>query len=285
VYVISLSTIPARFGTIGLILENLLSQAVRPETVRLYTPRRYRRFPDWDGTLPAMPSGVDVRRPDEDLGPATKVLFAADELYGQDLRILFCDDDRIYLPDWSTRLLRAADSHPGAAIVSTGYQLEQIGLGYAGPKPAPRAISLSKRWDMKYHLQRLRQNIVHGGRRKVPTEVKAPRNLTARSGFVDVGEGFGGFLVRPEHFDRSAWDIPKVMWAVDDVWLSGQLAIKGVGIWAEAGASRFHTTPIQKNQALYNAIIEGANRDKANFVCAAYMRENFGIWGGREPPG
>ncbi len=280
-YVISLTAIPPRFDHLGPMLEAMLVQEVRPEAVVLYIPKRYRRFPDYTGALPVLPKGVEIRVVDEDLGPATKVLFAADELRGQDVDILFCDDDRIYLPDWSTRFMEAHAAHPGCAIVSAGFDLSVIGIETARPAPWPRGKALQKKWDTKYHWQRFKQNLASGGRQNVGMAKRAPRNFFRRSGYVDVGEGFGGFLVRPEHLTRDAWTIPPVMWAVDDVWISGQLAIHGVPIWAQAGASRFHTSEIQKVAALHAAIIDGANRAEANRACALYMQENFGIWGGK----
>ncbi len=283
-YVISLSAIPSRFGALGPALESLLAQEVRPESVRLYIPRRYRRFPDWDGTLPEVPRGVEIRRPEEDLGPATKVLFAADELRGQDLRVLFCDDDRLYLPDWSTRMLRAAEAHPEAAIVTAGFHLGNLGKNWSAEGPKPRASLgyFGKQGDLRYQWARFKQGL-QKRRRRLRLHEKPPRNYIQRSGYVDIGEGFGGFLVRPEWLGRETWDIPAVMWAVDDVWISGQLARKGVPIWGEAFASRFITTSLQKLDALATSVIDGADREGANRACAIYMRDTYGIWGGSRP--
>lgn len=280
-YIISLTAIPPRFGLLGPTLDSLLRQEVTPESIRLYIPKRYRRFPDWDGRLPEVPKGIEIRQPEEDLGPASKVLFAAAELAGQEIDILFCDDDREYLPSWSTRILNAAREHPGAAIVTSALQIERIGLDWSGPRRKPLGVGrYSKTWDLGYHWQRLQQNIAHGGKRNVPWEMKAPRNRIRRSGYFDIGEGCGGFLIRPGSLDEDAWNIPPVMWAVDDVWISGQLARKGIPIWGEAGASQYRTTRSQHKDALYAAVIDGANRDQANRACAIYMRDTYGIWGG-----
>lgn len=277
-YVITLSTIPPRFGALGPALHALLAQKVRPEAVTLYIPRRYRRFPDWDGTLPEVPKGVTIRRPDEDLGPATKVLFAAEEMKGEAIRILFCDDDRIYAPDWSSRLIAAADRRPGHAIVAGGYDVDTLGLVQPTGGRQPHARRLSKTWDLQYHIARLRQKLAYGGRSNVPAHARTRRNYFSRSGYIDIGEGCGGFLVEPGYFARDAWDIPPVMWAVDDVWLSGQLARNGVPIWLEAHADRFTTEPSQTVAPLHAAVIDDANRKQANLACAIHMRETYGIW-------
>lgn len=277
-YVVSLSSIPPRFAALRPGLDALLAQAVRPEAVLLQIPRRYRRFPDWDGTLPDVPRGVAIRRPEEDLGPATKALFAAEELASDGTRLLYCDDDRLYMPDWSRRLLAAATARPGHAVVSAGYDVERVGLPTPADRAMPRARKLTRSRDWRYHLARLRQNIAYGGRARVPYEVKGPRNHTGRSGHVDIAEGFGGVLVEPRHLTREAWDIPPVMWAVDDVWLSGHLARAGVPIWAEAFASRFTTSRITGVAALGHAVIDEADRGQANLACATYMRDTYGVW-------
>ena len=277
-YVITLSSIPPRFGLLGPTLDALLAQRARPESVTLYIPRRYRRFPDWDGALPAVPKGIDIRRTEEDLGPATKVLFAAEELRDEAVRILFCDDDRVYRPAWSRRLLSAAERRPGHAIVTSGFHVGKLGLTQPADARQPRARPLGKAWDLRYHLARVVQKIAYGGKSRVPPEKKTRRNQFDRSGYVDVGEGFGGFLVEPRWFSRDAWDIPPVMWAVDDVWLSGQLARKGIPIWIEAYATLFTTEAYQQVAALHKAVIDDADRAQANLACALYMRDAYGVW-------
>jgi hypothetical protein len=68
--VISLSSIPPRFDKIGPTLETLLAQKADIESIRLYVPHVYRRFPDYDGAAPRVPKGIDVVRTAVDLGPA-----------------------------------------------------------------------------------------------------------------------------------------------------------------------------------------------------------------------
>ena len=73
--IISLSTIPARFSKIYPVLENLQARTLKIDEIRLYVPRKFRRFPDYGGELPDVPKGVRILRADEDLGPVSKVLF------------------------------------------------------------------------------------------------------------------------------------------------------------------------------------------------------------------
>lgn len=104
------------------------------------------------------------------------------------------------------------------------------------------------------------------------------RPLFKKPGYVDCFEGFGGALVRPEFFDDPAFDIPDVIWAVDDVWLSGNLARNGVPIWALAGQHDTQHTPAGVYDALHKAQIEGADRDAANKAAISYFRDTFGLW-------
>jgi hypothetical protein len=280
-HIISLSTIPPRFGLIGAALASLLAQKARPEAIRLYIPRRYRRFGDYDGSLPAVPDGVTIVQVDDDLGPATKVLYAARDLRGQAVDILYCDDDRCYLPDWSTRLLRTRAARPGDAVAAAGRSVASLNLPDYGPKPQPQAVPAPFGKDqMGYQLR-----LLWSGVRRLagaPVTLSAPFKTIARSGYVDIAEGFAGVAIRPDFLDDMAFEIPPVLWSVDDVWLSGVMARLGVRIWAEAGANRSQAVlAAGSTRPLFREVIEGANRDDANMACARHLQRTYGIWGGR----
>ena len=51
---------------------------------------------------------MDIRITEQDLGPATKVLPAVEEYAQEDVAVIFCDDDKIYDPNWAARLINAA---------------------------------------------------------------------------------------------------------------------------------------------------------------------------------
>ncbi|AMY70857.1 glycosyltransferase family A protein [Frigidibacter mobilis] len=276
-YVITLSTIPPRFPFVGHTLRALLRQTKRAERIVLYIPRRYRRFPGYDGALPEVPPGVDVRVVEEDIGPATKVLFAAEEFRGSGLRLLYCDDDRLYQRDWAAKLLRAGRRHPDAAIAGWGFDLGLIGMTPGSDQPRFEPLERRPR-DLRYRINRLRDKIAAFPDK--PSGPGQPRRIFRSSGFADIAEGFGGVLVRPEFFTPEDRVIPPVMWAVDDIWLSGLMAMRGIPIWLEAGAERTRTDPNHEPDALNSAVIEGADRHQANRLCAAHMRERFGIWNG-----
>ena len=276
--VISLSSIPSRFAALERVLPALLAQDIGDVAIELYLPRRYRRFPDHDGTLPRVPPGVEIVRVDEDLGPATKILHAVERHRSADTPILYCDDDVPYGPGWARGLIEAQRAHPFAAVAAAGMNLDALGLPLP-PVAGPRAILQRRARDWRYLVARAVQIARHGGAARVPPERKAIRRLVRRTGRIDIAEGYGGVVVRPSFFDASFREIPPVLWAVDDVWISGNLARRGVPILAVADAAQLrfmaeHHAP----DALHQVAIEGAARFDANRRCALWMQEHLGVW-------
>lgn len=280
-YVISLSSIPSRFAALGPVLEALVAQSARPDRVVLTIPHSYRRFPDYDGALPRVPAGVEILRSAQDFGPASKVLPLVQALkaHGAEVTdILFCDDDLIYEPDWAGRFLAARAQHPDAAICAHGIEMRELGLSHADA-PAPRAEKLRSALDFRYRRRKLAAQL-RQGKWTLERHEKPSRQRFKRSGHIDVFEGYGGVLVQPRFFDATAYEIPDVLWAVDDFWLSGIVAKNGFAIWCEADATRFRYTPARHSDALNQSVIDGADRHTANVACAKYMRKSYGIWGG-----
>ncbi|WP_130723108.1 hypothetical protein [Rhizobium ruizarguesonis] len=69
--IITLATIPPRFRSIGPTLKSLLTQRGRIDAINLYVPNRYRRFPDYDGRVPELPAGINLIKPENDIGRAS----------------------------------------------------------------------------------------------------------------------------------------------------------------------------------------------------------------------
>ncbi|MEO9337389.1 glycosyltransferase family 2 protein [Mesorhizobium sp. SB112] len=268
--VISLTTIPPRFEAVGSTLKSLVDQVGQIDEIHLYVPKRYRRFPDYGGELPSVPAGVTIVRPEDDLGPASKVLFAARSLRGRDAQILFCDDDRLYRHDWAATLFDAQSERPNECVALFGKDLR---VDFERPRQ-PRAIRDKSKLD--YRLKRFK----HGLASILTTKaIPAPgRIVVSSAGYADVLMGFGGAVVRPHFFDDSAFNIPDILWTVDDYWLSGLLAAKGIGIWLPAGLERPGWTDANELDALLDATIDGAGRSEANTRCVQYMQDNLGVW-------
>lgn len=128
--VISLTSIPPRFGQLPRVVAALRAQTARPARILVTLPRHYRRFPG-SHAAPALP-GAEVVRPARDMGPAAKVLAAARLLRGQDCHLLYCDDDWLYHPRWAEGFLATARARPGCAIAASGFSARRLGLS-----PAP----------------------------------------------------------------------------------------------------------------------------------------------------
>jgi len=260
--IISLTTIPPRMERIRPTLESLLRQTARIDAVILWVPRAYRRPEFGSFTLPKMPPGVEVRRCDVDYGPATKVLPAVEAFRGSDTRILYCDDDRVYDPGWASRLLSASDAHPDACIAEVGEAVTLTLKKAFKATAAYRCLTIAT-LGLFSSLYRRRM-----------------RALEVGIGGVDICKGYGGVLVRPGFFTAAAVDIPDLLWTVDDIWLSGQLALAGVPIRKITEIELATKTDVADVDPLVGYVYADHRREQANVACIRYFRKRYGIWNG-----
>ncbi|PJI92823.1 hypothetical protein BC777_1685 [Yoonia maricola] len=270
--IVSLTAIPPRFKHFGPTLESLLQQTAKIDEIRLYIPRHYRRFPDYDGTLPEVPKGIRIMQVSDDLGPASKVLFAAKELRGIDCDLIYCDDDRLYHADQFSRMIAEGRKLDRMCIAVSTRDVEGLNET-AENRLFPRAVRYRK--NMHYRLKRVLQftSRPFGGQQTKPT-----RPVNAVAGYADIARGFGAVLVRPDFFDDVAFDIPDVLWSVDDIWLSGQMARLNVPIWAMANMAGPGMADGEDVSSLLDSVIDGANRQEADQACVRYMQDTYGIW-------
>ncbi len=279
-HAITLSTIPPRFAAIGPTLRSLVAQTSRPEAVELYIPRTYRRFPQWGGSLPEVPEGVRIVRVDEDFGPATKILPAARAYRGQDIELLYVDDDVHFSSNWAARVLKLRRKLPNTALCATALSVERLGRSSPATTPLPRVVPAPGAHEQfGFHVRRLVSTI----RRSDPA---LPRMMPwyrkiKQSGYTDIAEGFCGVALRPEYLDDAVFDVPPVLWAVDDIWISGHLTRRGIPIWADRSLECSHVfAELHIQHALHKTVIDGSDRAQANLACVDYMRDVYGIWGG-----
>lgn len=257
--IVTLSSIPSRFQGLGPTLQSLLNQDLPPHEIRLYIPHSYRRFPDWDGHLPKVPRAVQILRADLDYGPATKILPAVRDFHGQDVELLLCDDDRIYDPGWTARFVQARREHPDCLIAEAG-RFVPGHHATATPKAQPRGKGVA------YRLLRA-----------ASLGWNKPRAWVG-SGYVDVFKGYGGAMLRPEFVPESAFDIPDLLWTVDDPWLSGNCAANGIRIWLNADGIEPGETRAAHRDALLQFSLQGKGRGDANAACFDWLRQRYGIW-------
>ncbi len=274
--IISLTSIPPRFAGLPDVLNSLITQSADIEEVRLYLPKSYKRFPEWGGAIPNVPSAVRVIRVEQDFGPASKVLHAARDLRGTSTPILFCDDDRIYPENWAEGLLRAHRSKPNCCIALHGRHLHQIIPGPPLSLAGQRAIVDTKYFDPIYRWQRSVQKL----RKLCGASIgpKPPRGLVPRSGYSEILLGYAGVLVLPDFFDDQAFDIPDDIWMVDDIWLSGNLARLGIPIWLPQKQKICRKAGNDPVDALRDKIFAGDDRDHSNRKAIRYFQEHHGVW-------
>lgn len=263
--VITLSSIPTRFDSLDQTLRSLCAQTANVEAVVLYIPLAYRRFPEWDGVPPAVPAGVTVRRVEEDFGPATKILPAVRDYAGQDVELLFCDDDKIYDPGWAARYVAARLDHPTACIAEAGHDIADIPEDARAATRLPRALRARKGW--RYRV------------RRTLSLWRYKPFAYAAGGHVDIFEGYGGVLVRPEFFSPAVFEIPDILWTVDDPWLSGNLETNGRPIWLNGAGRTPRTQRASGSDPLFYLIHDGHGRYAAHQACIDYYRSRHGIWG------
>ncbi len=281
-YIISLSSIPPRFGQLQTTLDSLLAQTVRPEKIILYINREYRRFPNWDGVLPNVPEGVEIRRVDEDFGPATKILPAVRDFRESGFDILFCDDDQVYRPHLAECLLSGRKLRPNDAVAVSGMMDFDMPPNHKRQSPMrPRRIlfrrSLNIVWHLKFAFARLfaavsGKPVAKPGRRRV-----------LRAGFADGLEGWMGAMVDPRFFPDEVFDLPDFAWPVDDVWLSGHLMRNGHGAWIIGSMFGPLLGPFPKpshrdETALHKNQFDGVDRGNSNVAVVRYFQETYGIW-------
>jgi len=254
---ITLTTIPPRAEDIAPTLQSLLDQKAKIEAVHLFLPKKYRRK-DFDGyKIPKVPKGVELHMVEEDLGPATKILPALKLFKDQTTPIIFCDDDKIYDPGWAQRFIDYKQNNQNVAICESSLDVRTLeARKYRADNP------------IKYRLRRL----MSLGRWKPTKNPPIGDHL--------IFEGVGGVLVEPKFFEDDVYNIPDILWTVDDVWLSGHVTKNGYKIRHNVAGPQTEPTPTSNHHkfALHDLVYKNHNRYAADMACVEYYRKNHGIW-------
>ena len=274
--ILSLSTIPPRFGMLGISLNSLINQKRKADEIHVYIPKTYKRFPEHNFCIPDVPEGVSVKIIDHDYGPATKALPCAKAYRGTNTRIIYGDDDRFADTSWLDNMLKCSDERPEDVIVSSGMTLQNYGLMLKNQNFLPRAKRAKVKYDFEYLARRLVQKFFETTTSK--SRIKPARCNYSSSGYVDIALGVGGVSVRADFFDESFFEIPEILWPDDDIWLSGNYLRQGRGIWA-SNKIRFPVDSGASNTSgLAFSIINGKDRNKTALDGILYMQELYDIW-------
>ena len=274
--ILSLSTIPPRFGMLGVSLNSLINQKRKADEIHVYIPKTYKRFPEHNFCIPDVPEGVSVKIIDYDYGPATKALPCAKAYRGTNTRIIYGDDDRFADTSWLDNMLKCSNERPEDVIVSSGMTLQNYGLMLKNQSFFPRAKRAKVKYDFEYLARRLVQKFFETTTSK--SRIKPARCNYSSSGYVDIALGVGGVSVRADFFDESFFEIPEILWPDDDIWLSGNYLRQGRGIWA-SNKIRFPVDSGASNTSgLAFSIINGKDRNKTAMDGILYMQELYDIW-------
>jgi hypothetical protein len=112
--VISMTSIPARAGTLGPTLASLRAQTRPPDEIRLYVGDDVPCPPELDRGC-VYPLG--------DHGPVTKISAVLMTLPANAI-VVTVDDDQIYQPAWLKTLLVGVAAHPEAAVGMAGWNVK-----------------------------------------------------------------------------------------------------------------------------------------------------------------
>jgi hypothetical protein len=268
--VVTLTSIPPRYASLPAKLASIGRQTVRPDRVELQLPKEYRRFPGPRPALPPLPDWVQVMDCEVDYGPATKVLPAVQRWRGTETDLLICDDDRHQDPLWLHRFTEGRRLRPDDILCERGWNIEdRFGLVRTAPD-LPRARFAPKQGrNLAYRLKRIASlNLAH-----------PPRQVYEAAGHVDVFEGFLGALMPVGALPDRAFDIPDIVWTVDDVWLSGMAWHNGTKVWANAMPRPVYSDGrVDKIASLRDHVEQGQGRDTADRYAVDYLRREFGVW-------
>jgi hypothetical protein len=170
-------------------------------------------------------------------------------------------------------MIRESRDRPGTCIAPLSLEFSDMTL----PDPHLRQPRVQRfRKGLDYRTKRIRQQMRHllTGQR----EPKPDRPRFGAAGYAAFAEGCGGVLIRPEFLDNEMFDVPPVLWSVDDIWLSGQMERLGVPIWTPANFPVPQHDGQNEIEPLYLAVIDGLGRHDANIACVRHMQNTYGIW-------
>lgn len=193
--VVSLSTIPSRVNLLLRTLRTIEAQRLAPDEIILCLPH----FSEREQAPYEVPEGLSdlvrvVRC--EDYGPGTKLLGALSAGLPDDTIIVTIDDDIDYEEHVLEKLVESALAHPDAAIGFSGWNVERL------------------LYENEFELAYEEKGGIPLGERR-----------------VNILEGYRGVAYRRSFFAagiESLYELSHDAFFVDDVWISGYLAQRGV---------------------------------------------------------
>jgi len=271
--IVTLTSIPPRFENLPRRFASIDRQSVKPDLVELYLPKTYRRFSGPRPTLPPLPDWVNVIDVEDDMGPATKILPASRKWRSHDVDLLLCDDDRLQDRKWIARFVQARKERPKDIICERAWNIdERFGIKRQCLDQPRAKFTENRGHSLFYRIKKLLTLSKY-------TKRRVTRKLYANPGYGDIFEGFLGALVPPQAFHDDVWNIPDIVWTVDDVWLSGMAKANGYNVWVN-GIPRpvYGDGKYDRIASLRDFSEMGVGRDGADRIAVDLLRSKYGIW-------
>lgn len=252
--VVCLTTIPSRIESIDITLKSLMMQRTRPRAIRLHIPRFSRReqceYPVPE-RLSQLESITIVRC--DDLGPATKLLPALNELPARQ-SILVVDDDRIY------------DNHMLDAVESMDRLQPDSAFSFSG-------------WCVPPDLIDRPTTFLADLLSRPPVPIKCSRIRRPKA--IDIVQGYSGYRVKPAFFDLdSVMDYskaPEAAFYVDDVWISAHCQVDKFVLPAPPNNFLSYVDGSQLRSSSLGLINRGGgdNEKRNNTIMMRYFKERW----------
>ncbi|CAB9504287.1 expressed unknown protein [Seminavis robusta] len=198
--VVSLTTTPPRIVGIFPVLLSLERQSRVPDAIYLNVPQYSKRFNQEYVVPKALQklSWLTLNMDCEDYGPATKLIPTLEKETDPDTLIINVDDEYIYPPDFVESLVHQHLKAPYIAFANAGQMIDTDHFSSTGVRVRSACHYYTRQWK---------------------------KQLAA----VDILEAFQGAIFRRDFFSlESIKNIPSNCFGTDDIWISAELAKKGI---------------------------------------------------------
>ena len=131
-FCVSLTTIPSRIKQLGLTIDSLIAQTIKPQKIFLNIPHRYERFPDQFISTEYLEKLLNIETLEivrcDDFGPGTKLLGSINKLEKYS-HVVLVDDDHIYQKDMFEIFFNEVLKNPENAYSFCVYEIEDLKVG------------------------------------------------------------------------------------------------------------------------------------------------------------
>jgi Glycosyl transferase family 2 len=234
--IVSFTTLPDRILNLEPTIRSLLEQTRPPDEIVLAIPKFSIRQ-NAEYVVPAYLSSIPklrILRCEKDWGPATKFIPVIQEELANgrgDTLIMVVDDDRVYPRNAFEIFLHHHNKIPNAVLCFRGALI-------------PR--------NLTWFLPRIFR----------ASQIRETKR-------VAVITGTAGYLIQPRFFDATLWDYshaPESAFYVDDIWISGCLARRGIERYVVPASSMMRSVRSQSGTMNLYDVPKGSVRSNSEVI-------------------